>query len=50
MFATLLHHGPKRSESAAAVLVSPLPKGVSVALYKCPLCGAVATTTRSYRG
>lgn len=47
MFSTVLHHTRECSQSQPIVRVVPQPKGVGVALFRCPLCGATATTTRS---
>lgn len=42
MIATRLHHEPQCRRSVPPERVEPQPEGVSVRLYRCPGCGAVA--------
>jgi predicted RNA-binding Zn-ribbon protein involved in translation (DUF1610 family) len=46
MNSTLLHHKPQCRRSAPAEQIVPQPKDEQYALFKCPECGAVATTRR----
>jgi hypothetical protein len=50
MYATLMHHSRECSESASPQRVTPQPEGVGIALYACPVCGAVASSPRSAHG